>query len=111
MKKSLRSLKRLFSYLAPYRMRITVAIFLTFVTAVMNALTPYVSGLPTSEIQRNVMAGEALNFPYIFKTLMLFLVLSLVSILTQLMSGFTMTTAVQSSMKDLRRDISRKMNR
>ncbi len=111
MKKSIKSLKRLFSYLAPYRAKLILAIFLTFVTAVMNALTPYVSGLPASEIQRNVMAGEAVNFPYILKALIAFLVLSLVSIVTQLTSGFTMTTAVQSSMKDLRRDISHKINR
>lgn len=111
MKKSLRSLKRLFSYLKPYRFRLIAAVILTILTALSNAVIPYVSGLPATEIQKNITAGVGVNFAYIFKVLVLFLALCAVNFITQLSAGFSMTTAVQSSMEDLRKDISHKINR
>ncbi len=111
MKKSFGSLKRLFKYLKPYKGKFILAIVMTVITVVANAALPYISGLPTTEIQKNVTAGQEVNFPYIFKTLMLFLAVGLIYIGGQLVAGFAMTNVVQSAMKDLRQTISHKINR
>ncbi|MGX7199982.1 ABC transporter ATP-binding protein [Enterococcus nangangensis] len=111
MRQSLHSLKRLFRYLRPYRKSFYLALTLAFFTVVANAALPYISGLPTTRIQENVTAGEAVDFPYIFKTLLIFLGASAVYIVSQLIAGFAMTNAVQNGMEDLRQDISKKINR
>lgn len=111
MKNTFSSLKRLWSYVRPYKFSFFLVILLTVATVLLGTLLPYVSGLPTTEITRNITSGEALNFPYIIRCLIWILVIGLVYSGTQLMSGIMMTNVVQNAMKDLRTDIDEKINR
>ncbi|MGK0550937.1 multidrug efflux ABC transporter subunit EfrB [Enterococcus faecalis] len=111
MKHAVSSITRLARYIKPYRLTFFLVILFTVLTVAFNAALPYVSGLPTTEISRNIAAGETLNFAYIIKCLIWILVVGLGYCLAQFLSGFLMTNVVQQSMRDLRRDIDEKINR
>ncbi|MBP7086326.1 MAG: ABC transporter ATP-binding protein, partial [Enterococcus sp.] len=105
------ALKRLANYLKPYRIGFYFVLFFTVATVAFNGLLPYVSGLPTSEIARNVSQGEAINFAYIKQTLIWILLIGLGYAISQLSAGILITNVVQSAMKDLRHDLESKINR
>ena len=105
------ALKRLANYLKPYRIGFYFVLFFTVSTVAFNGLLPYVSGLPTSEIARNVSQGEAINFAYIKQTLIWILLIGLGYAISQLSAGILITNVVQSAMKDLRHDLEFKINR
>ena len=105
------ALKRLANYLKPYRIGFYFVLFFTVATVAFNGLLPYVSGLPTSEIARNVSQGEAINFAYIKQTLIWILLIGLGYAISQLSAGILITNVVQSATKDLRHDLESKINR
>jgi ATP-binding cassette subfamily B multidrug efflux pump len=111
MKHALSSIKRLARYIRPYRVTFYLVILFTILTVVLNAIMPYVTGLPTTEISKNVAEGMPINFDYILKYLIWLLVVGVGYCLAQFLSGFMMTNVVQQSMRDLRRDIDEKINR
>lgn len=79
-------------------------ILFTVLTVAFNVALPYVTGLPTTEISRNIANGESINF-LIFKCLIWITVVGIGYCISQLLSGVLMTNVVQSAMHDLRRDI------
>lgn len=83
-------------------------ILFTVLTVAFNVALPYVTGLPTTEISRNIANGESINFSYIFKCLIWITVVGIGYCISQLLSGVLMTNVVQSAMHDLRRDIEEK---
>lgn len=111
MNRSFSSLKRLWTYFKPYKLSFFFVIFLIILTTGLNTLLPYLTGLPTSEMQKNIMAGESLNFDYIVRCLILVAIVGVAYCVTQLLSGVIMANVVQSAMKDLRTDIDQKINR
>lgn len=111
MKKTLSSLKRLMHYINPYKKMFIATLILTVITLVMNTLMPYISGLPTTEITRNIQQNEAINFDYVFKCLIAILIVGIIYSGAQLGSGWLMANVVQSAMRDLREDIETKINR
>jgi ATP-binding cassette subfamily B multidrug efflux pump len=74
MKHALSSIKRLARYIRPYRVTFYLVILFTILTVVLNAIMPYVTGLPTTEISKNVAEGMPINFDYILKYLIWLLV-------------------------------------
>lgn len=111
MKKSIAPLKRLWNYIQPYKVKFWLAVLFTVGSVGLNVLLPYVTGLPTTEILGNVLRGEGVNFPYIMKTIVAILVITVLYSGAQYFSVVLMTKVVQGSMKDLRRDIAEKINR
>lgn len=111
MKQSLGQLKRLYHYISPYKVGFVGALFLAIIAVVMNALMPFVTGLPTTRIAQNIKNGESLDFNYIFKVLVILFIIGLVYSSASFLAQWFMTKVVQKSMKDLRTDISQKINR
>ena len=111
MKQTFSQLKRLYQYISPYKFGFIAALFLAIVAVVMNALMPYVTGLPTTRIAKNVKQGESLDFDYIFKVLIVLFFIGLTYSLASFFAQWFMTQVVQRSMRDLRTDISQKINR
>ncbi|PZL77879.1 ABC transporter [Enterococcus plantarum] len=111
MKNALSSIRRLGRYINPYKGTFILVIIFTVLTVAFNAAMPYVSGLPITEISKNVAAGNGLNYAYIIKCLIWILIVGLGYCGAQFLSGFLMATVVQHSMRDLRRDIDEKINR
>src|SRR5699024_60350 len=91
--------------------KFTLVILFTVATVAFNAILPYVTGLPTTEIAKNIAAGDPLNFSYIKKTVIWILLVGVGYAVSQLVSGLLVADAVQAAMKDLRRDIDQKINR
>ncbi|KAF1303922.1 ABC transporter ATP-binding protein [Enterococcus sp. JM9B] len=109
--KSFSSLKRLAHYIKPYRTTFILVMIFTVLTVVFNTALPYVTGLPTTEITKNVAAGEELNFPYIIRCLIWIAAVGIGYCVTQLLAGVLISNVVQQAMRDLRRDIDEKINR
>ena len=109
--KAISSLKRLGAYIKPYKVQFILVLLSTVATVGFNAAMPYVSGLPTTEISRNIAAGEGVNFDYVILCLIWIAVVGVGYCFSQLMSGLLITNVVQSAMRDLRQDIEEKINR
>lgn len=109
--RSFSSLMQLGRYIKKYKTKFTLVILFTVATVAFNAILPYVTGLPTTEIAKNIAAGDPLNFSYIKKTVIWILLVGVGYAVSQLVSGLLVADAVQAAMKDLRRDIDQKINR
>ncbi len=111
MKKSTGSLKRLYAYISPYKSHFFSAIFMTIIAIVMNGILPWVTGLPTTRIAQNIKNGEGVDFTYIGKVLVVLLIIGAIYSIASFLAQMFMTNVVQHSMRDLRQDLDRKINR
>lgn len=111
MRQTFSSLKRLAHYINPYKTTFILVLLFTVLTVAFNAALPYVTGLPTTEISRNLANNEPINFSYIIQCLIWITIVGIGYCVSQLLSGVLMTNVVQSAMQDLRRDIEEKINR
>ncbi|MEI5989636.1 ABC transporter ATP-binding/permease [Enterococcus termitis] len=111
MKNALSSIRRLGRYINPYKGTFILVIIFTILTVAFNAAMPYVSGLPITEISKNIAEGTGLNYSYIIQCLIWILIVGLGYCGAQFLSGYLMAGVVQHSMRDLRRDIDEKINR
>ncbi|URZ86611.1 ABC transporter ATP-binding protein [Floricoccus penangensis] len=109
--KTFSSLKRIWEYVKPYKFSFFLVILFTILTVIFSVASPYATGLPTSEIARNLADGQPINFDYIKKTLVLIFALGILYGACQLISGLLITRVVQKSMKDLRSEIDTKINK
>ena len=108
---------RLWGYLKHYKTSLFLAIFLKIVAAVMNVLEPFVLGLVITELTKNLLdmargvPGATINTQYVFWILVIYAVRALFYEIGSYGSNFYMTRAVQNSIRDLRNDLSEKINR
>ena len=65
MKTSVKTLKRLWFYLRVYRVKFIAALFFQLIAIGLNAIFPYVTGLPTTRIKENLDQNQAIDFDYI----------------------------------------------
>lgn len=109
--KSFSSLTRLAHYFKPYKRQFFLVMFFTVLTVAFNGALPYVAGLPTTEVAKNVAAGAAINFDYVIKCLIAIAVVGIGYCVSQLLAGWLIANVVQSAMFDLREEIDHKINR
>lgn len=108
---------RLWDYLQHYKGALFLAIFLKVFSSVMSVLEPFVLGLAITELTANLLdmahgvAGAHINISYIAMILALYFLRGLGCGLGSYWSNYFMTDAVQKSIYDLRRDLSKKINR
>ncbi|MEY8700141.1 ABC transporter ATP-binding protein [Streptococcus ferus] len=108
---------RTWSYLRPYKVSLLLAVFLKALTSLMSVLEPFILGLAITELTKNLLAmaqglpGAQINTPYIFWILLLYFTRALFYEIGSYGSNYFMTKAVQASIKDLRHDLSLKINR
>ncbi|MFW3537868.1 ABC transporter ATP-binding protein [Vagococcus fluvialis] len=111
MKKSLKTMTRLYAYISPYKGTFFFAILMAITAIALNAVLPFVTGLPTTRIAQNIKNGESVDFNYIFKILVILLIIGALWSAANFLSQLFMTNVVQHSMKDLRHDLDQKINR
>lgn len=109
--KSFSSLTRLAHYFKPYKKQFFLVMFFTVLTVAFNGALPYVAGLPTTEVTKNIAAGVGINFDYIIKCLIAIAIVGIGYCVSQLLAGWMIANVVQSAMYDLREDIDKKINR
>ena len=110
------SFMRLWSYLKVYKLSVILAIFLKVVSIVMSVLEPFVLGLAITELTRNVLdiakgvEGASINTTYVFWVMALYLLRGLFYEIGAYYSNYFMTNAVQNTVRDMRNELSSKIN-
>lgn len=110
------SFMRLWSYLKVYKLSVILAIFLKVVSIVMSVLEPFVLGLAITELTRNVLniakgvEGASINTTYVFGVMALYLLCGLFYEIGAYYSNYFMTNAVQNTVRDMRSELSSKIN-
>ncbi|EUB25266.1 ABC transporter transmembrane region [Streptococcus sp. AS20] len=110
------SFMRLWSYLKVYKLSVIFAIFLKVVSIVMSVLEPFVLGLAITELTRNVLdiakgvEGASINTTYVFGVMALYLLRGLFYEIGAYYSNYFMTNAVQNTVRDMRNELSSKIN-
>lgn len=108
---------RLWDYLRHYKGALFFAIFLKVLSSVMSVLEPFVLGLAITELTANLIdmakgiPGAHIDTTYIGVILVLYFLRGLLYELGSYGSSYFMTNAVQNSIRDLRHDLSEKINK
>ena len=108
---------RLWDYLRHYKGALFFAIFLKVLSSVMSVLEPFVLGLVITELTANLIdmakgiPGAHIDTTYIGVILVLYFLRGLLYELGSYGSSYFMTNAVQNSIRDLRHDLSEKINK
>ncbi|MDO5079333.1 MAG: ABC transporter ATP-binding protein [Streptococcus minor] len=108
---------RLWDYLKHYQFTLFLAIFLKILAAVANVLEPFVLGLVITELTQNLLdmvrqvPGAGINYTYVFWVLVAYAIRALFYEIGSYGSNFYITRTVQHAIRDLRNDLSEKINK
>src|SRR5690625_407311 len=110
-----KSLKRLWLYLKPYKVKVIISFVLMVITVAMIALSPLVEGFVTTQLLSDVKDMNAglidhVQFDIIFRLLIILLIIYLTNTVSKLIMQYLMSDAIQSAAFDLRQDVKYKMN-
>ena len=115
--KNTSSFARLWSYLKVYKFAVAFAIFLKILSVVMSVVEPFVLGLAITELTNNLLdmakgvAGAQINVSYVGWAMVLYFVRAIFYEIGSYYSNYFMTNAVQATIRDLRDELSHKINR
>ena len=115
--KNTSSFARLWSYLKVYKFAVAFAIFLKILSVVMSVVEPFVLGLAITELTNNLLdmakgvAGAQINMSYVGWVMVLYFVRAIFYEIGSYYSNYFMTNAVQATIRDLRDELSHKINR
>lgn len=115
--KNTSSFARLWSYLKVYKFAVAFAIFLKILSVVMSVVEPFVLGLAITELTNNLLdmakgvAGAQINMSYVGWVMVLYFVRAIIYEIGSYYSNYFMTNAVQATIRDLRDELSHKINR
>ena len=115
--KNTSSFARLWSYLKVSKFAVAFAIFLKILSVVMSVVEPFVLGLSITELTNNLLdmakgvAGAQINVSYVGWVMVLYFVRAIFYEIGSYYSNYFMTNAVQATIRDLRNELSHKINR
>ena len=104
-------------FLRPYRGKAILALFMVIVSQLTFALNPSVEGLITSQLTQDAMEivngtpGAHVHFDVILRIMLVLLGLYLLKTVSQLITSFFLTDAIQGAMHDLRNALQQKIQR
>lgn len=110
-------LKGLLHFMKPYRFKMIIAIIMIVLTQLAFALNPTVEGMITTSLMNDAMniikgvPGAHVHFETILGIMALLLVLYLIKTVSQLITAFFLTDAIQMTMHDLRNALQKKIQR
>lgn len=115
--KNTSSFAHLWSYLKVYKFAVAFAIFLKILSVVMSVVEPFVLGLAITELTNNLLdmakgvAGAQINVSYVGWVMVLYFVRAIFYEIGSYYSNYFLTNAVQATIRDLRDELSHKINR
>ncbi|QLB50178.1 ABC transporter ATP-binding protein [Streptococcus sanguinis] len=115
--KNTSSFARLWIYLKVYKFAVAFAIFLKILSVVMSVVEPFVLGLAITELTNNLLdmakgvPGAQINVSYVGWVMVLYFVRAIFYEIGSYYSNYFMTNAVQATIRDLRDELSHKINR
>ena len=107
---------RLWGYLKAYQWAFYLAILLKVIAAIMSVLEPFVIGLAITRLTENLIdmsrgvAGAGIDLTYIFGVLVIYFLRGFFYELGSYGSNYFMTQVVQKTIRQLRHDLSIKIN-
>ncbi|MDM8204404.1 ABC transporter ATP-binding protein [Faecalicoccus acidiformans] len=110
-------IKGLLSFMRPYRTKAIIALVMIVITQGAFALNPMVEGMITSQLTEDAIAiidqvpGAHVHFDVIFRIMMILMGLYLLKTVSQLITTFFLTDAIQGTMHDLRNALQKKIQR
>jgi len=111
------TLKRLLGYLGPRRYRLLAVVFLAMLSTVFTIVGPKILGKATTKLFEGIMMkfrhvpGAQVDFHYIGQILLLLAGLYVISALFGYMQQFIMAGVAQTTVFDMRNDVSEKLSR
>ena len=104
-------------FMKPYRGKAVLALLMVVVSQLTFALNPSVEGLITSQLSDdavdiiNGVSGAHVHFDIILRIMLVLLGLYLLKTVSQLITAFCLTDAIQGTMHDLRNALQQKIQR
>ncbi|NLC50968.1 MAG: ABC transporter ATP-binding protein, partial [Firmicutes bacterium] len=112
-----RTLKRLLTYLYPFKAQLLLAVLTAFLSTSFTVLSPKIMGLATTEIFEGVLrklegaAGAAIDFSYILRILFILAALYTASAVFAYIEQVIMITVAQKTVYKMRNDVTDKLFR
>lgn len=110
-------LKALLHFMKPYRFKLGIAILMIVLTQLSFALNPTVEGMITTSLMQDAMdiiqgvPGAHVHFETILGIMLLLLGLYVIKTVSQLITAFFLTDAIQMTMHDVRNALQKKIQR
>lgn len=111
------TLRRLMSYIRPYRMQLFSVLLMAVISTLFNIVSPKIMGKATTKLFEGLIAkmqgipGAAIDFTYVGQILLILLGFYALSALFSYFQQYIMASVAQKTVYDLRRDVSDKLNR
>lgn len=105
------TLRRLLSYLKPYRLQLLVVLIAAVLSTLFSIVAPRIMGMATDELFNSVTGGTAINFRYIVDLLMILGGLYLFSSLFAYFQQYFMSGVAQNTVYEMRKDVKSKLSR
>ncbi|HHT38702.1 MAG TPA: ABC transporter ATP-binding protein [Mollicutes bacterium] len=111
-----KTIKNLLSYIKPYRISIIIVLIFAFFSSAFAITGPKILGRATTKLFEGIVskitgAGAGIDFGYISKILLILVGLYITSALFSFIQGFIMAGVTQKVSFNLRKAISRKINK
>ena len=110
-------LTALLHFMKPYRFKLSIAILMIVLTQLSFALNPTVEGMITTSLMQDAMdiiqgvPGAHVHFEIILGIMLLLLGLYVIKTVSQLITAFFLTDAIQMTMHDVRNALQKKIQR
>lgn len=110
-------LKALLHFMKPYRFKLSIAILMIVLTQLSFALNPTVEGMITTSLMQDAMdiiqgvPGAHVHFEIILGIMLLLLGLYVIKTVSQLITAFFLTDAIQMTIHDVRNALQKKIQR
>ena len=113
----LKCIHELLIFVRPYRLKLSIALLMVVVTNLTFALNPMMEGKITTQLASDGadilkgVPGAHVQFPILFRFMGVLLVLYLIKTVSQLITSFFLTDAIQKTMYDIRNALQKKIQK
>ena len=112
-----RCLKELMKFVKPYRLRLSVALLMVVVSNLTYALNPMTEGRITTQLTADAkdilkgVPGAHVHFEVLYRIMGILMMLYIIKTISQLLTSFLLTDAIQQTMHDIRNALQKKIQR
>ena len=113
----MKTFKKMWVFLSPYKVKLILAALLLFLAAVLTAAAPMTEGFITTQLQHDVadiaasVAGAHIQYDILLKIVGILFAMYLVNTLSRIAYQYLISSAIQSAVYDMRMAIKDKMAR
>ncbi|MFJ5718192.1 ABC transporter ATP-binding protein [Neobacillus sp. NPDC093127] len=111
------TLKRLVSYLKPYKLQLVSVLITAIISTVFSIVSPKIMGNATTKLFEGLMMklnrvpGAKIDFDYIGQIIILLIGLYIISAIFAYLQGYIMAGVAQKTVYNLRKEVEEKLNR